>query len=238
MLNLPQTKLTPQRAQRREHPHILVPSDGPNSWRQFLADPGKQWVAGHAARALAYCWEAAGGLPPEVAAMFAPEPELLVAIPEHQVPLPGAGHDSQNDIFAIVRSGYRTHAVAVEGKVRESFGPTVDEWFSSPTSGKRQCLKALYSVLGLSNIPPGHVRYSLLQRAASALIEAWRFKTDEAAMIVHSFASDRVWFDDFATFCELFELEVEPDRPAVAELPDGMLLRLGWATGDSRFLKS
>jgi Domain of unknown function (DUF6946) len=235
MLNLPQTTAISQRTQRREHPHILVPSEGPDSWR--LADPRKQWAAGCPARALAYCWEAADGLPPEVATMFTPEPELLVAIPEHQVALPGAGADSQNDIFAIIRSGYRTHAVAVEGKAREPFGPTVEEWYSDPTSGKRRHMKALCTVLGLNDIPPGNIRYLLMHRAASALIEAWRFKTDEAAMIVHSFAPDRIWFDDFAAFCGLFDLDVEPDRPVVVELPDGMPLRLGWATGDCQFLK-
>lgn len=216
---------------------ILVPSAGPNAWQQFLADPLKQWATGYSARTLAHCWEAANGLPPEIAAMFDPPAELLLAIPEHKVPLPGGRRESQNDVFALIRSASRTHAVTVEGKVREAFGPDLSEWFADPSAGKRARMRALCELLGLTQIPPSNIRYQLMHRTASAIIEARRFKTDEAAMIVHSFAPDRTWFDDFAAFCSLFGLQVEHDRPAVVSLPNGMMLRLGWATGEARFLQ-
>lgn len=46
---------------------ILIPSSGPDDWQQFLADPQKQWKRGYSAMAVALSWEAAQGLPPEVA---------------------------------------------------------------------------------------------------------------------------------------------------------------------------
>ena len=68
---------------------VYVPTSGPGAWRGLLADPVRQWKPGYSARALAACWEAANGWPPEIAAILASsgEPalagaELLLAIPE------------------------------------------------------------------------------------------------------------------------------------------------------------
>jgi hypothetical protein len=47
---------------------IFVPTAGPDSWRQLLADPVKHWKPGASAHALATAWEAAGGPPGEVRA--------------------------------------------------------------------------------------------------------------------------------------------------------------------------
>ena len=55
----------------------------------------------------------------------------------------------------------------------------------------------LCALLGLGELPHPQIRYQLLHRTASAIIEARRFKTDEAAMIVHSFSPSKMWFDDF-----------------------------------------
>ena len=75
---------------------IYIPSPGPEAWKQFLAEPGKQWKTGYSARTLAQAWEAAEGLPPEITELFVgaaefqgEKPGLLLAIPEHKVPLPG-----------------------------------------------------------------------------------------------------------------------------------------------------
>ena len=109
---------------------IYVPSRGPDDWRQLLADPSTQWETGYSAKALAYCWEAAdglpGGLPKEIANVLRTAdngPTLLLALPEHKVQLPGSALGaSQNDIFALIRVGTRTVAATIEGKVDEPFG--------------------------------------------------------------------------------------------------------------------
>lgn len=184
---------------------------------------------------MAFAWESASGLPPEIAALFDAPAELLLAVPEHKVPLPGGSRDSQNDVFALVRHGGGTSAVAVEGKVAEPFGATIGDWYGSPTPGRTTRLQHICALLGLDFCPPAVTRYQLLHRAASAVIEAKRFGTDEAAMIVHSFAQDHRWFEDFQSFAQLFGAQVERGRPALVATPSGRL-RLGWATGDPKYL--
>ncbi|MFA7012304.1 MAG: hypothetical protein WC202_05045, partial [Desulfobacterales bacterium] len=48
-------------------------------------------------------------------------------LPEHKVPLPGGSRSSQNDIWVLARSKGQLISIAVEGKVSETFGPTVQE---------------------------------------------------------------------------------------------------------------
>ena len=215
---------------------VYVPSGGPSAWQQFLAEPEKQWRTGFSARTLAHSWEASNGLPPEIAHMFPQGADLLLAIPEHKVPLPGGRRESQNDVFALIRFGESTSATMIEGKVNEPFGPTVEEWMMDASPGKVMRMRHLCELLGLERTPDSRIRYQLLHRAASAAIEARRFKTDEAAMIVQSFSPKRMWFEDFAAFVSLFGCFPEPDRPVMARLPDGMILRMGWASGDTSYL--
>ena len=216
---------------------IYVPSSGPSAWQQFLAEPEKQWRTGYSAKTLAHSWEASSGLPPEVARLFPGEAELLIAIPEHKVPLPGGRRESQNDVFALIRHGETTCAAMIEGKVREPFGPTVGEWMAEASPGKILRMTHLCKILGLEGVPAGLIRYQLLHRTASAIIESRRFKTDEAAMIIHSFAQDKAWFSDFASFAAILGANVVPDEVVELDLKSGTRLRLGWATGDVSFLK-
>ncbi|MFI0848421.1 DUF6946 family protein [Mesorhizobium sp. IMUNJ 23232] len=215
---------------------VYIPSSGPSAWQAFLAKPELHWRTGYSAKTLAYCWESAGGLPPEIARMFDAPAELLLALPEYKVPLPGGSTQSQADVFALVRHADQTCAAMVEGKVNEPFDKTVTEWLNVPSDGKKLRISHICNLLGLSEQHLPQVRYQLIHRAASAVIEALRFKTDEAAMIVHSFSPDRMWFQDFAAFVDLFGLTAEPNAGVVTTLPNGLKLRLGWATGDARFL--
>ncbi|MHC2575991.1 hypothetical protein ACVI1J_002295 [Bradyrhizobium diazoefficiens] len=216
---------------------IYIPTSGAQSWQALLADPMKQWRTGYSARTLAHCWEAAeGGLPPEIADLFGSDTELLIAIPEHKVSLRDAGRDSQTDVFALVKSSNRTIAVAVEGKVNESFGPTISDWYVDASLRKQQRLAFLCELIGIERPPPGDVHYQLFHRAASAVLEADRFKTDDAAMIVHSFSSDNKWFDAYAAFLDLFKLTAEAGKLVSRRLPDGRTLHFGWAEGDPQFL--
>lgn len=142
--------------------------------------------------ALAQSWEAANGLPHEIAALFAAiddDNELLLAIPEHKVPLPGALRgETQSDLFALVRSGSKTLAVSVEGKLDEPFGPTMGDWLVNASPGKLERIAFICELLGLQMPLPDDLHYQLLHRTAAAMIEANRFSTNAAAMIVHSFS--------------------------------------------------
>ena len=156
----------------------FVPTSGPESWKLLLVEPEKQWKRGYSARTLAYAWEAADGLPPEIEDLFVATPglpdvppELLVALPEYKVPLPGGRTESQNDVFAIVSGELGLMTVMVEGKVNEEFGPTIGTWFQNPSSGKRERLSYICGLLGLKDDPPAPIRYQLLHRTASAVID-------------------------------------------------------------------
>lgn len=184
--------------------------------------------------AAAQSWE--HGFPPEVAALCGPDAELQLALVEHRVQLPGRGSPSHCDVFALVHAGGQDMAVAIEAKVDEPFGPTIAEWLGSdPTPNKTARLNAIAGWLGLALPAPG-LRYQLLHRTAAAIFEARRFRRPVAAMIVQSFSPDRRRFGDFAGFCAALGLDAAPDAAMSRALPCGLQLRLGWATGNRRFL--
>jgi hypothetical protein len=219
---------------------VYIPTTGPADWQRFLARPDKQWRSGFSAKTLAHCWEDANGLPDEIASMLKPHgggAELLIAIPEHKVPLPGASRgESQNDVFALARAGDRTFAITVEGKVRESFGESLGDWLQNASAGKRERLAFIVDLLGLALPLPDHIYYQLLHRAASAVIEAGRFKTDAAAMIVHSFSPERIGFEAFAQFASLFGVAMVPNELIVVRPKARPPLYIGWACADCKFL--
>jgi hypothetical protein len=57
-------------------------------------------------------------------------------------------------------------------RVSESFGPTLEEWLSEASPGKRERLSFLLTELGLADEPAGTIRYQLLHRVASAVVTA------------------------------------------------------------------
>jgi hypothetical protein len=207
-----------------------------SDWQDLLADPNLHWKAGYSAMAAAQSWQSASSLPSEIGSILGEGAELLAAFPEFKVALPGGRRESQCDIFALVRCGEDTCALAVEAKVNEPFGPTIAEWNPDSTAGRRERLDAIKTLLGLQSDPPGHLRYQLFHRTAAAILCAQRFKTDHAAMIVQSFSPDGKWFDDFSAFVTFLGLPPETGRAMHFALPTGQQLTLGWAKGDPRFL--
>lgn len=220
---------------------FYIPVNDAEQWAQMLADPVKHWRSGYSARTLAYSWQEAQGFPSEVqAALETAEQfshiELLLGLPEHKVALPGGSRSSQNDIWVLARAGANLVSIAVEGKVAESFDKTVEEWLADGSPGKTARLDFLRARLGLEEPVPGAVRYQLLHRTASALIEAERFGASHAVMLVHSFSPAQEWFQDYAAFAELFGLQVKTNRMAYAGCRNGTHLHLCWVCGDERYL--
>jgi len=234
---------------------ILVPSGGAEGWQRLLAEPEKQWRTGFSAKALAHCWEAAGGFPPSVQALFDGSRfeelhglELLLGVPEHRVPLPGGRRASQTDLFVLARAKDGLAAIAVEGKVAESFGPLVREWLAPtpspvegepdipPSEGKHQRLAFLSSNLGLAVEDAAGARYQLMHRTVSALIEARRFAARHAVMLVHSFGERDESFADYERFAAMLGAEAKRDELVAARVPGDIPAYLGWATGDPTYL--
>lgn len=218
---------------------ILVPSNGPDDWKRFLAQPELHWAKGYSARTLAHSWESSRFIPQEVEALmveaFGPA-NLLFAVPEHKTALPGGSRESQSDVFALVRHPVGLATYTIEGKVDEPFGPTVGEWMAKPSAGKAERLAAIREILGLRDVS-STVRYQLLHRTASALIEAERFDAQLAGMIVHSFSPEHRWFNEFRHFAELLGqgASIQPGRSVTVKVPSGRKLTMGWAVGAQEF---
>jgi hypothetical protein len=226
-------------------PRILAFTSGPQDWQALLADPVKHWKSGYSARTLAYSWEAADGFPSEVALPFTQttEPLLanltpLLAVPEFKVPLPGGVRASQNDIFVLARSSSGPVSVMVEGKVKESFGPTLDEWRSEGSVGKEERLSFLLHSLGLGTIPAGAVRYQLLHRAASAIITGEQYRAVAAVVLIHSFSQERVGWSDYQAFTRLFGVEAAVGSVQRLGSSSSVPLFGVWAVGDPAYLES
>jgi len=92
----------------------------------------------------------------------------------------------------------------LEGKASETFGNTLETWLKGASAGKQQRLQYLCDALGLKEQPPMHIRYQLLHRLASAVIEARRIDARYAMMVVHSFSPEHRWFTDYQDFLYLF----------------------------------
>jgi len=224
-------------------PRILHFTTGPQDWRMLLADPQKHWRTGFSARTLAHCWEAADGLPLEIARVFASSTEPLfanfvpiLAVPEFKVPLSGGDRPSQNDLFALGRSKADPVVVMVEGKVSEPFGPTIAEWRAEASEEKEKRLSYLLRTLGLTDKLNGSNRYQLLHRAALAVLEGERYRAVPAMMLVHSFSETRVGWSDYEAFVRLFSVGARAET--IQRLPASQAVPLfaAWVSGDRKFL--
>ncbi len=222
---------------------ILIPANSADDWKQFLAEPDKQWKSGFSARSLAHCWQDADGMPADVKQVLEQEPlfmglETLIAIPEHKVPLPGGSTESQNDVWVLARTDNALISIAVEGKVSEPFGDIIEKWAPDSTAGKRKRMDFLCKTIGLEEQPPGDIRYQLLHRTASAIIEARRFHSQHAVMLVHSFSQTEEWFADYKKFVSLYGAETGVNKVVSAGEVDGIKLHFAWVRGDAKYLNA
>jgi hypothetical protein len=225
---------------------IFVPTRSITDWKTLLAEPDKQWEKGHSAMLTALSWENGQGLPPELISIFRESDEvsfqnleLAVAIPEYQVPLKGGNRPSQNDVFALVRSEMGLIALTVEGKGREDFGPTLNQWQHKVSEkGYQIRLKYILENIGLSKCYPlpGHIRYQLLHRTASAVIEAKRFHCESAVMIVQSFVEEETdnHFMDYHQFLQLYDVTAGKDKLIFLKDIDGIRLYSAWSIANSK----
>jgi hypothetical protein len=222
---------------------IYIPATKPEDWKSLLADP-KHWRQGYSAMALAYCWQNANGFPTSIKRVFNKSKnklfnnvDILLSIPEYKVGLPGGARASQNDIFVLAKSKGQLISIMVEGKVDEKFGPLVSEWFKKPSQGKKKRLAFLCKEIGLKQSMVSNIRYQLLHRTASAIIEAKKFNALNALMLVHSFSPENLWFDDYAAFLSLYGIEAKLNQIHEAGNFDKINLFFSWIKGEKKYLK-
>ncbi len=194
------------------------------------------WKQGRSAKSLADCWFQANAVPPAVAAVLAHSPafeaiELLDAWLERQTDLQdGRGSHSQTDLFALLGQGDGLIALGIEAKVDESFGPLVSDWLADGSTGKRKRLTGLCALLGLDQTSVMNLRYQLLHRTAAVLLEAKRYRTRKAALVIQSFCPNATGLEDARAFFAAMGLDElargELVGPVVIQ---GMEFWVGWA---------
>lgn len=216
---------------------IYVPSKTPGDWKALLAEPNKQWRDNYSAKELACCWEKANGFPECVKKTFNnsgipifEKAELLFAFPEFRVPIPGGERSSQNDIYVIANGEGNLISIMVEGKVEESFDKTISEWNkeASINSGKPERLRYLLDKLNLENNQVQKIRYQLLHRTVSAIIEAEKLGTKYALMLIHSFSKSDNHYTDFEQFVKLFGLTSVKNSIVGPYQTNGVNVYFGW----------
>lgn len=197
---------------------IYIQSKGAEDWKQFLAEPEKQWKDGFSAKSLAMSWQNSNGIPEKIKEVFNKSSinefkdlEMLIGIPEYKVSLPGGQHASQNDLFVLARTKTSILPIMVEGKVNESFGPLVSDWKDGMSSGKAKRLEYLIKLLDIENENIDNIRYQLLHRTASAIITANKFHCSNAIVLIHSFSQLNKSFSDFSDFVTLYNLKAQID---------------------------
>ena len=119
----------------------------------------------------------------------------------------------------------------VEGKAREDFDVTLGEWKKRTSdNGIQTRLQYIMEYIGLSTSVPEEIRYQILHRTASAVVEAERFHAPYAALVVQSFVVDDTenHYQDFCNFIRLFGKT--PTKGKLIELsqPHGRRLFAAW----------
>ena len=218
---------------------ILVPADSTDDWRMLLRDPVKHWRHGYSAKSLADHWQGERGFPADVQQMFASasvqgitDAEMLLGIPEAGTKLPGGGYDSQTDLFVLAKCSEGLITMTVEGKVNEPFDEIVDKWLhgNEHEANRLVRLEGLCGILGIHVGDALGLRYQLLHRTVSALIEAKNFSASTAVMLVHSFSTESKWFEDYEAFGTAMGVSVESGQLTNAGTRSGQRLLLGWLT--------
>lgn len=216
---------------------IFIPATKPEDWRSLLAKPDLHWREGYSAMTLAYRWQEADGFPDCIERIFKEsdiplfeDVKPLMAFPEYKVPLPGGSAASQNDIFILAKGKSQLISIMVEGKGSEGFGKLVSEWYVDPSPGKKERLNYLCDWLGLEQNEILDIRYQLLHRTVSALIEADKFNATNALMLVHSFSRDKEGFDDYSKFVSVFGIGTEINKIHTVGEKSGIALFFGWAS--------
>lgn len=218
---------------------IVSTSLGPATWRAGLADPHLHWRRSKSAWEMAVSWESRrhseSGLPHEVEAVLEAHsafqnPRLLVGVVEHRVRLDTPKTPSQNDLWAMLLTDDGHVSVAFEAKAGEDFDRRISDWLTSdkdPTA-KRKRLRWLCDVLGVQGEPPTRLRYQLFHRAASAVLEAKRWRASKALMLVQSFADSPTSWQDYVDFAALLGVTATRNSISGPARADNIDLYLGW----------
>lgn len=218
---------------------VVVPITSTKEWQRLAVSHEKPWQSGYRIMSLANYWQGANGFPADVQRMFESasdtsitDSEMLLSIPEYETELPAYGGPAFADLFVLARSRGGLTAVIVESRVNEPFDSVFGgmRWKKGDVIDQRTTLAGLSEILEISLGDASTTRYQLLHRTASALIEAERYSATTAIMLVHSFSSERKWFEDYEVFGAAMGATTEYGQLVDVGLRSGTRLMLGWLT--------
>jgi len=130
-------------------------------------------------------------------------------------------------VYAKLSNGFL--AIAVEGKVKESFDKYVSQ--KEMTPGVEARILNLCNRLEISPDDVQGIRYQLLHRTVSAVLEAERYGAEHALMLVHSFCASNTSFADYHDFATLLgfpENAVQINQILGFKQLGNVKLHLGW----------
>jgi hypothetical protein len=208
------------------------PLGNPHDARAFLADPIKHWKPLYSAYELASAWLAGDDVPPEVDVLLRRafgDYAIVEGFFEKDTRLDNFGRGSQTDLLLVIRNASGYAIVGIEAKAKEGFEELV-----SARPRNRQRIEGFCERLGLDPGGVGDLRYQLLHRTVATLLEAKRYGSGEAIMLVHSFDANDASIDDYGVFAERLGLSgAEVGSLTSSKTIDGVTLRLGWAKHSS-----
>jgi hypothetical protein len=210
----------------------------PEQWKEVVGQ--ENWGVGRSAYEVAFSWQTAGGLPPGIAKALAASGarplagvHLDVAIVEKPIFLDAQTTPSITDLIGYGRNAAdEPIVVAVEGKAQETFGLPVRSWLRGdalefrtsvePTPTRTRRFEFLCERLGLGVDHECQLRYQLLHRTVSALLEGELHAAAAVVIVVHAFGPQSAGnWTDYQLFLEA--LGAPTPAPGVVAGP----LRLG-----------
>ena len=224
----------------RRSSRVAVPLLQPADVIPHLGKP-THWKQGRSAKSLADSWFFAKGLPVPVKHLLDQSDqlagaELLEAWLERETDLcDGRPTPSQTDLLALLALPSSLAVLGVEAKVDESFGPFVTEWLAAKKPGKVERLAKLCSLFGLDPATCGELRYQLFHRTAAVILEAQRFRTNRAILVVQSFCPKASGLADARQFFSAIHMPgLVSGKLLGPKLFGGVELWVGWASDQIR----
>ncbi len=224
---------------------FFIPTKNPDDLKWLLPEPDRLWKTGYSTKTLAYCWHEASGFPECVKKVLKKSNislleniKILLALPEYKVPLPPYNlRPSINNIFLLARGNNQLVSIMVEGIVSEPFSETVAEWLEDHNVSKRARLRFLLKKLNLEHEAVDNICYQLLFKAAAAVIEAKKFNSTNALILVHSFSLLNRRFPDYKRFVALFGMKAKLNSLTGPVKINGVNLYFGWVKGNKKYLE-
>ena len=216
------------------------PLSGPEDAIRLLGRHAAAGAARHAVYETAHSWFDAQDLPAAVRATLESDPtyaaaELLKVFFEKPSEF-DASAPNHTGVLAVLKIRSGLAVVGIEGKVSEPFGDYVFQW-NDGSPGRATRVAASLKQLGMADDIAGGLRYRLIHRTVTTLLEAQTIGAREAAMLIQSFGHDHApaGFVDLQMFSAVIGAPIADTgmlSPPV-EL-DGVRMRLGWSVSERR----